>query len=306
MRNPFANSHPGSKLIFALFIIVASFLITFLIGFLFAIPVFQINISELDTFLSDYSDPNNLNFLKYLQTIQSIGLFIIPAFIIAYLFGSKNSDYLNIKQPISPLTILLSIFILLTSVPIINSLAQINQGMQFPDWLKGVENWMVEKEEGAQKLTESFLIMNTWGDFVFTLIMLAVLPAVGEELIFRGVFQRIFAEWTKNIHWGIIIAAVLFSSMHLQFFGFLPRLILGILLGYMYYWSKSIWTPILGHFINNGTAVVLYYFYKDEISRNIESIGTTKSSLGILIVSITIVSSLLYLFYRENNTQTTN
>ena len=92
--------------------------------------------------------------------------------------------------------------------------------MHFPDWLSGMENWMLDKEESAQELTESFLVMNSVGSLVFNLIMIALLPAIGEELIFRGIFQRIFAEWTKNIHLGILLAAILFSAMHFQFYGF--------------------------------------------------------------------------------------
>ena len=267
-----------------------------------AIPIFQINIADLSSTLSDYSDPDNLNFLKYLQTIQAIGLFIIPAFIIAYLFDKNSSEYLKLRTTPNALSIGLCIFILLSAIPIINALAMWNQSMHFPEWLSGIENWMLDKEESAQELTESFLVMNSVGSLVFNLIMIALLPAIGEELIFRGIFQRIFAEWTKNIHLGILLAAILFSAMHFQFYGFLPRMILGILLGYLFYWSKSIWVPIVGHFVNNGVAVISYYFFKDEITKNIESISTQQDSYMYLLSSIIIISVALYWFYRENRT----
>ena len=300
MRNLLAKSHPASKLIFALFIMLLAFLVTFLIAFLVAIPVFHIDILNLSDSLMDYNDPNNLNFLKYLQTIQAIGLFILPAFLIAYIYSEKSTSYLKFNSNLSSVSIVLCIFILLSSIPIINYLAVFNEGMKFPEWLSGIENWMRESEDNAMKVTEAFLQMNSFGALFFNLIMIAVLPAIGEELIFRGVFQRIFAEWTKNIHLGIIIAAFLFSAMHLQFYGFLPRFLLGILFGYLFYWSGNIWIPILAHFINNATAVLVYYFYADEMLENVESFGASQGSYGFLFLSIIIVSLTLYMFYKEN------
>ena len=305
MRNSLSDVHPFSKLIFSLFIILATFLVTFLIGFLFAVPIFHINIADLPNVLSNYTEPNNIRFLKYLQTLQAIGLFIIPAFIIGYIFHSKSIKYLKFEQ-ITIRQIVFTIIILFASVPIINSLAALNESMQFPEWLRGVESWMKGKEMDAQGLTDAFLKMDTLGSLYFNIIMIGILPSIGEELIFRGIFQRLFAEWTKNIHWGIIIAAFLFSAMHMQFYGFLPRFLLGVLLGYLFYWSGSIWVPMLGHFVNNTTAVILYYFYADKMNENLESFGANQNTYIYLLLGVVIVGPLLYLFYKENYSSSTN
>ncbi|MDA3953158.1 MAG: CPBP family intramembrane metalloprotease [Bacteroidales bacterium] len=305
MRNSLSDIHPFSKIIFSLFIILATFLLTFLIGFLFAIPLFHINIADLPNVLTNYTEPENIKFLKYLQTLQAIGLFILPAFIVAYIFHSKSIKYLKFEH-ISIRPSVFTIIILFASIPIINSLAVLNEGMQFPDWLRGIENWMTNKESDAKKLTEAFLKMDTLGSLYFNIIMIGILPSIGEELIFRGIFQRLFAEWTKNIHWGIIIAAFLFSAMHMQFYGFLPRFLLGVLLGYLFYWSGSIWIPILGHFVNNTTAVILYYFYADKMNENIENFGANQDSSIYLLLGIIVVVPLLYLFYKENKKITTS
>ncbi|MFC2151371.1 lysostaphin resistance A-like protein [Bacteroidota bacterium] len=305
MKNSLSGAHPFSKFIFSIFIILVTFFITFLVGFLVAIPLFHININDLTGVLSDYNDPDNIRFLKYLQTIQALGLFIIPAFIIGYIFNSKSTAYLKFNL-ISNRSFVLIFFIFLAAIPFINSLALLNEGMQFPEWLKGIEIWMREKETSAQKLTEAFLKMDSLSSLFFNIIMIGILPAVGEELIFRGVFQSLFAEWTKNIHVGIIIAAILFSAMHMQFYGFLPRMILGILLGYLFYWSGSIWAPILGHLVNNTTAVIVYYFYADEMSRDIENFGATEGSFIYLIIGVAFLAPLLYLFYKENKKQIKN
>ncbi len=305
MRNSLSDAHPFSKFIFALFIILAAFLVVFIIGFIIAIPIFHINLSNLTSLLSDYNNPDNIRFLKYLQTIQAIGLFIIPAFIIGFVFHTKPAEYLRFG-PTSKRNLVLTIFIFLASIPLINSFSVLNQNMQLPEWLGGLESWMKRQELSAQQLTEAFLKMDSIGSLLFNIFMIGILPAIGEELIFRGILQRIFAEWTKNIHWGVAIAAILFSAMHMQFYGFLPRMILGILLGYLFYWSGSIWIPIIGHFVNNTVAVLLYYFYADDMSKEIENFGAAQESITFLIVGIALVAPLLYLFYKENMKQSRN
>lgn len=302
MKNILASSHPGSKIIFAFFIMLVSFLATLLIAFIVAIPVFHIDIMNISDAIFDYSDPNNLNFLKYLQTIQAIGLFIVPAILIAYLFSQKTSDYLKFDIQISSTLWILCVFITISIIPIINSLAILNESMSLPNWMAGLEKWMQESENSAAEATRAFLQMNSVYALIFNLFMIAVLPAIGEELIFRGIFQRLFAEWTKNIHFGIIIAAIFFSALHMQFYGFLPRFALGLLFGYLFYWSGSIWIPILAHFINNATAVIVYYYYADDIIENVESFGASSGSYGFLAVSIFIVGSALFLFYKEART----
>jgi len=299
MRNSLANIHPFSKFIFALFIILVVFLLTFIVGLLVAIPIFQINIADLTQFLSNYNDPDNLRFLKFLQTIQAFGLFIVPAFIIGFLFHSNPASYLKFYSTNKRLYALTA-FIILASIPLINAIAVFNQSMHFPEWMGGLENWMREKENSAQELTEAFLRMDSFGSLLFNIFMIGILPALGEELIFRGVLQRIFAEWTKNIHWGIALAAIIFSAMHMQFYGFLPRLLLGVILGYLFYWSGSIWVPIIGHFVNNTVAVIAYYLYGNEMNRDIENFGASGDSVIYFVVGILMIVPLVYLFYKES------
>ena len=129
--------------------------------------------------------------------------------------------------------------------------------------------------------------------------MIAILPALGEELMFRGVIQRILTNWTKNYHWGIWITAFLFSAMHMQFYGFLPRMALGAMFGYLLVWTGTMWVPILAHFVNNAMGVLGYYFIgKGVISKDVEEWGTGTEQLPLAIFSIAIVGFLLFLIYR--------
>lgn len=118
---------------------------------------------------------------------------------------------------------------------------------------------MREQEDLAADLTEKFLTMETFGAFLFNMLLIGIVPAVGEELLFRGSIQTLLHKWFKNKHVAVIVAAFIFSFFHFQFYGLLPRWILGILLGYLYVWSGNIWYPIWGHFLNNGMQVLLLY-----------------------------------------------
>jgi len=166
----------------------------------------------------------------------------------------------------------------------------------------GIETWMKNAEEQAGELTEAFLKVETVGGLLFNIFMIAFLPAIGEELLFRGVIQRIFTRWTQNVHWGIWISAILFSALHMQFYGFIPRMLLGVLFGYLLVWSGSMWLPIIAHFINNGVAVVIMYLVdKELLNPELEVIGSTSDSYYLAAVSLVLVIAFMIMIKRQNS-----
>jgi hypothetical protein len=234
--------------------------------------------------------------------VQSIGVFIVPPFILAWLFHGKIAEYLSLNKPVNYASILLVLLLSFSASPFINFIGEINANMQLPEWLSGVENWMKNTEENAAELTDAFLKVETLGGLLFNIFMVAFLPAIGEELLFRGVVQRIFTNWTKNIHWGIWITAILFSAMHMQFYGFVPRMFLGVLFGYLLVWSGSMWLPIIAHFINNAVAVIgIYLIDKNLLTPEIEEYGSTSDSYHIAVFSILLVAVFMLMLKRYNS-----
>src|SRR5690606_2422366 len=116
--------------------------------------------------------------------------------------------------------------------------------------------WMKVQELQMEKITEKILQVTSFSGLLLNLLVIAIIPAIGEELLFRGCLQPVFHRWTKNIHIAIWITAIIFSAIHVQFYGFIPRMLMGAVFGYMLYWGRSIWLPIIAHFINNATAVI--------------------------------------------------
>ncbi|MBN1986261.1 MAG: CPBP family intramembrane metalloprotease, partial [Prolixibacteraceae bacterium] len=235
----FRGMKPFPQLMFSVFIIVVSFLAFLVLSLIIAVPVFGIDSMLNFPNANDVSDPGNIQVLKYFQVVQSLGLFIVPPLVLGWLYLGNISKYLFLNSSTTLSSVLIVLILMFVATPAINLTGEFNTRMQLPDWLGGVERWMKQTEENAARLTEAFLNVKTTAGLLFNIFMVALLPAVGEELLFRGVIQRSFTRITKNRHWGIWISALLFSALHMQFYGFLPRLLLGALFGYLLVWSGS-------------------------------------------------------------------
>lgn len=293
------NATPFTKILFSFVIIIGTFLISSFLVAIIAIPVFDFNLHDLAGILENIDESPDIRIIKYFQICLSVGSFIIPAFIIAYFLGGNSMRFLKLDKKPLPISFLNIALIMIFALPLINILAKWNSQIDLPGFLTGLENWMKEKEEMASGLTDAFLVSRSFSQFLINLLMVAIIPAVGEELLFRGVIQRLFIDWTKNIHIGILISAILFSSFHLQFYGFLPRLLMGILFGYLLVWSGSMWLPVIAHFINNGMAVLVYYIYgKEFVEKDVDTLGTGKEGIMLIVISLILVSFLLWYTYR--------
>jgi membrane protease YdiL (CAAX protease family) len=295
----FYNASNLTKLLFSVFIVLVSFLFISIVGTLLIIPLFNIDIFQISEVLTNFEDARNIRILKYFQILQSFGIFIIPSFILAFLFGFNILQYLHLNQKPIAISILNIILITIIALPLINYIAYWNSQMSLPDSFASVENWMKEKEETVKSITEAFLGVNSIHGYLINLFVIAILAGVGEELLFRGIFQRLFIEWTGNHHIGIIITSILFSAVHLQFYGFIPRLMMGVFLGYLFFWSRTLWLPIIAHIVNNGIAVSAYYFYgKDFVEKDIDTIGIEQGGFSIVILSSVLVGLLILIIYR--------
>lgn len=292
-----SRSSSFSKFGWFLFIVLLSFLFSLFVSFLVVILSHQDLTSLSNT--SAFIQAGNIHLLKYLQIIQSVFLFVIPPVIFAFFVTKKPRTWLQINKGISWQTLILLFLLMLSMFPVTNFLAEINQTIQLPDFLSGVYDWMLKKEQELAVITEQFLKADSFGEFSLNFIMIALIPAIGEELLFRGVLQKIFSNWTKNVHWGIFIAAFLFSAIHMQFLTFLPRFFLGIVFGYLLVWTRSLWVPILAHFFNNGFAVIVSYLtQKQNIGEDVENIGQSNNFFWLSLFNLLIVSLLLFFIYK--------
>ena len=299
MKDPLLGHLSASaKLIFVFLLVIVCFVILSFLGILLAFPLFHVNLIKDISVYTDFQNPDYIPILKYLQIIQSISLFILPALFAGFFFGGNTGNYLGLNKLSTGRIFLATILIIFVSLPMISWTTSLNEMIKLPGFLKGIEDWMKEMEEQAAGLTEAFLKVSTTGGLLVNLLMIAIIPAIGEELFFRGLLQRLFSEWFRNVHLAIFITAFLFAAIHLQFYGFLPRMLLGVLFGYLFYWTGSIWIPIFAHFLNNGSAVIISFLAnRGTVSSGYEDFGAT-SDLFLIAGSILFTTGLLYLIYR--------
>lgn len=295
---PTLNDKPvGFKLFTLLLLIAVSLLLSMILGIIILIPFYGFDILKHIEDLNDFGNKSTIQILKYFQVVNQLGVFIFPAIAYAYLENRKPLNYLKADQKPRLKFLVVSTLLIAASVPAINWMVTLNEAMQLPDFLKAIEDWMRESEQNANRLTEAFLNVDSLNGLITNLFIIALLAAVGEELLFRGVVLRIFIQWTKNIHLAVIISSILFSALHMQFFGFLPRMVLGILFGYVFIWSGSIWIPILLHFLFNGFTVIgAYLFQNGMIQTDVEALGSTENNIIIISSFIFTLLFLLIIF----------
>ncbi len=296
-----------SQLIFAAFVIIVSFLVFLIVGLVTAIPV--VGAGNLIDILSTGTFDNSeaIALLKYFQVVQAIGLFVVPPFVIAYLYEGNVSKYLNLDNGFNFKTLILAILSIMVLMPFIGFVGEWNSQIELPEFMSGIEEWMRRMEESAAIMIEKFIKVETLGGLLFNIFMIAVIPALGEEFLFRGVIQKIFTNMTKNYHWGIWISAAIFSAFHMQFLGFIPRMLLGALFGYMLVWSGSMWLPVLGHFINNLIGVLALHAQNldnESTSQMGEFVENMPVHWGVALFSLALTILLLIAMKNESKTTT--
>ena len=292
LRGKMENSHVIAKIMVWLGLIFVMFSLTVLV----------IALVTQGNPLSD------INTLKWIQLLQTISLFLLPSLILAYLCAKAPWNWLQLDNKVNWKVLLWAIGIMLVALPAINLMSHWNQQMVLPSWLSGVEEWMKAKEAEAEWLTKQFMSVTTVSGLLVNLLLMAVLPALSEEITFRGVLQQLLTAPHRlspfasrlSPHLAIWLTAIIFSAIHMQFYGFVPRMLMGALFGYMMVWTGSLWVPMLMHFVNNGMAVLLYFMASRAgwDMDKVDAIGAGNTLwLGIVSIVLTVVG--IYMFRRS-------
>ena len=230
------------------------------------------------------------NGLRIAQGLSSIFMFVVPPIVYYYITRKTNQmqalGFRKMKRPW--LFLIVGLMLMFLALPVTEQLTHWNEAMKLGPAFSRLEEYMKMLEESTEAAIEKMLNTDTFGGLLLNLLIIALIPAVGEELTFRGVLQQSLTR-KMNPHLAIILSAAIFSFIHFQFYGFLPRMFLGMLLGYMFYISGSLWPSILMHFVNNGTVVVLYYLNNKGII-NVDMENFFGESMSVLLVIACAVS----------------
>lgn len=259
-------SHYGSfmQILLVIFLSLGGLVLFTSIGVLLGSLIYPFSASQIMDLSKLPGGEASTQLMMFLQGFATIGTFLVPGILGAYLLSEKPGTYLGTESFPRPVLVIVGLVLVMTlsGTTISDLLYRFSSSLPWPSWLDFAESWLRGAEDLMLEQMQNFLAMDSFTDFLRVFVVLALLPAVAEETLFRGVLQPIFLKTTRNIHAGVWITAMLFGLMHQQFNAFLSITALGAVLGYLRAWSGSLWVPVLMHLINNGLIVVLVYFFE--------------------------------------------
>lgn len=296
------------RLLSLLFVLLCGFFITFLLYFVVLLLQNGFSTELLEKSLSGLSA--NANQIRILQTIQTVCIFIAPPFVICSMYGVTSKHFLSLRLP-NWKPALAGTLSIIALMPALNAVVDWNAGLHLPEALQGMEQWMRSSEDAAKLITDKLMAGTSANDLALNLVVVAVLAGIGEELFFRGLLLRVMIDAFKSknhhslkpwvMHVAIWTVAILFSAIHLQFFGFFPRLIIGAWFGYLLWWTGSIWVPVLAHFTNNALATLTVFGQnKGLLSDNPDRWGLDET-WWLSIVSLVLTALAVYYFVSLKN-----
>jgi len=295
------NSHRASiQFLVSLLVILVVSSSLLLLSMLTGRLIFGSSVSGIDL-SSEILEPSQRNYLKFIQTMSQVSIFLLPGLVISWFMTGNIPGWLGLDRPVRPALLAMVVLLALSCLPLTTITGILNSRMDLPGWMNFIEEWMRVKEDEAGLLTSHLVFASGTGGLIVNIIILALLPAAGEEILFRGVFQQLFQKWMKSGILAVLITAILFSTLHFQFYGFLPRLILGIVFGLLFLWSKSVWLPFAAHLVNNIIPVVLSY--SSGWTDVNENIGDYVPAGTLSIVMIVVLPAALLFVIRDFSRQ---
>jgi uncharacterized protein len=246
-----------------------------------------LNINGIMSILQNGGMTDDIGLLQMIIGINQLSMFIVPA-LITFLMVDRLGWLHTYKLSFRPniIIIALGILTIICSLGLVGYSNELNKLVHLPDWMKSMNS-------NAEALINALISKNNPIHFIINLILIGIIPGVGEELVFRGIIQTNLYKIFKNPHIAIWVAAIIFSALHLQFDGFLPRMFLGAILGYLYYYSKNLWVSMAAHAANNSLALIFYTFFKDSKIK-FDPEDSSNATWYMALISIVLVSTLLF------------
>ncbi|MDX1941976.1 MAG: type II CAAX endopeptidase family protein [Saprospiraceae bacterium] len=282
---PASNSFEWPPFVVLLLLVVAT-IVGSLIGGGLAYSWARMQGFDLQTLIHDFdknSPGNERDALRIVNLLSHFASFTLSSLAVVLLVYKKRwISYFQLQKLPNSSILIVGIFFILVAFPLVQLTYWLNSQLPMP-------TWATDLEKAAEEMIKGILVMKTPGEFVLNLLVIAVLPAIGEELLFRGIVQQQLQRALNRPVLAIWLTAIIFSAIHMQFAGFIPRVVLGATLGYLFYWTKNLWMPILAHFITNAMQVIAEYASGGKLSQaELEKPDGANWALGILSLVLTV------------------
>lgn len=279
--------------LFLLFLVFYVFFLTFVFPLIsgHSLTTLQSELSSAEEALRPVS-PKVLGYLKLTQFLYTLIVYLLPPVFFAFLMDNRAGNWLRIDQKPRFLPVILAFLIMIVALPFVSYTGDWNHSWPFSPELR-------KMEEQTEVLTRILLNMPDISSLLVNLLIIAIIPAIAEEFFFRGVLQRMFIKMMPGMPWlAVFIAAICFSAIHMQWMDFIPRLLLGFLLGAIYYLSGNLWLSILGHFLNNALQIVMVYLYQAKMIKT-DPMAATPTEWYIAAISLALTIGAIWLFDKQ-------
>jgi membrane protease YdiL (CAAX protease family) len=269
--------------------ILISGIITILIGqYILHVPTAQLSDALMQ--------PANIQLTRIIQVFTSFLYIGMPALIVASIANRQPTAQLGFNTKANIRQVLIIILMVIAGFLLSGALSKLNEMIPIP---KTAENYFRKLEDNYDEQVMFIGNMHSPLDFILSLIVLAVAPAIFEEMLFRGTLQKIIVSFTRNAFWGILITSIIFSVIHISYYGFLPRIFLGLMIGYIFYYSKNLWLSILAHFLNNAYSVTIIYMLSNSGKLTADKLNDSLP-LYYGLIGGTVIFFLFVAFRRES------
>jgi uncharacterized protein len=292
------SGHPLLRLLSLSMFVLAGILFFNALGLALLLPFYNFNVVAVSKLLTDSEELKHAAIpLLALQGTISLGAFVIMPVLYLRWVEKRNLSSLFVSGQVPVWPLIATVLLVPAFMPFNGLFIEWNESLQLPAFLHDFEIWAQQKEDSLKELTKAITNLTNPYEFLLGVIVVAAIPALGEELVFRGIVQNKIREYSGWVHGSIWIAGFLFSAIHVQFYGLLPRMLLGVLFGYIYFWSGNLWFPVLAHFTNNFLTLTFLYLKNIQvIDFDIES----TESIPLPAVAISVLLSGLFMYWLRN------
>lgn len=276
------------------FILVGLWVFALLLGGVLSIPIWMVMTGESPLKMGiELMNPKYRSALLVIQSVYSVITFLLPAVITALIVNKHPKRHLGFNTSFNLLSFILVLFIMGPAIVIGGAMGELNKAIPISSTLRVYFEGLEQQYERAIR---GILVFRNIADYLISLVVIAVIPAIVEEVMFRGSMQKIFERWFKDPIIAIIVSSFIFSAIHFSWYGFIPRMTLGIVLGLIFYATQNIWYSIIAHFFNNAlTVTIIYLQYKEQKKIEINTEESIPSWLGV-IATFLIIIFFKYLF----------
>jgi membrane protease YdiL (CAAX protease family) len=295
--------HPGLQILLLLGFMLMGACVGYAIVFAWAQWGFGLSVGQVQgVAMNPTAAPEGWGLLMMMQGVLLFVAGAGGALGLASALGYRWADYFNPRRLGAGWWLLAAALLIVVVLPLMSVIIAWNAGAHFPSALHDFEVWARASEDRAAVLTKFLTKFNSGARFAVGVVVIALVPAVAEELVFRGVIQKNLVRWFSP-HVGVWLGAAIFSAIHFQFFGFVPRFVLGLVLGYLYLWSGNILVSMAAHFTQNALQLlILYLTQRGQFGWGFDPDSTDALPLTLVVPSALLTAGLLYVLYRSMST----